>query len=350
MNHSAANENDFLLRVKNLTVQYQLAGQSGKAVDGITFDLKKGECLGLVGESGSGKTTLAKSILKLLPTNAEILEGSIILKNRELVELNEEEMDRIRWSEVSLVPQSAMNALDPVSRISKQMVNTFQAHRNPYKNKKEILEKCKQLLEMVGLNRKRIFNYPHQFSGGMRQRVIIAMAIALDPDLIIADEPTTALDVVMQAQIIDLLKSIAFENNKSIILITHDISVVAEMCQKVGVVYCGRLVEYGDIQKVFNEPFHPYTMGLKRAFPTIRDPNKTLISIPGRTPMLLARREGCGFANRCPYALELCREKKPLASMIEKDHYASCHRIEDADHFRSSITEAFGVGTGCSRQ
>lgn len=350
MDHSAANENDFLLRIKNLTVQYQLAGQSGKAVDGITFDLKKGECLGLVGESGSGKTTIAKSILKLLPSNAEILEGSILLKNRELVGLNEEEMDRIRWSEVSLVPQSAMNALDPVSRISKQMVDTFQAHRNSYKNKKEILEKCSHLLEMVGLNRKRIFDYPHQFSGGMRQRVIIAMAIALDPDLIIADEPTTALDVVMQAQIIDLLKSIAFENSKSIMLITHDISVVAEMCQKVGVVYCGSLVEYGDIQKVFNEPFHPYTMGLKGAFPTIRNPNKDLISIPGRAPMLLSRNQGCGFVERCPFALDICRQEKPLTSTIEKDHCASCHRIEDADHLRSSITEVFRAGTGGSRQ
>lgn len=350
MDHSAAGENDFLLRIKNLTIGYQLAGQSGKAVDGITFDLKKGECLGLVGESGSGKTTIAKSILKLLPSNAEILEGSIILKNKELVGLNEKEMDRIRWSEVSLVPQSAMNALDPVSRISKQMITTFQAHKNSFKNKKEILEKCQQLLEMVGLNRKRIFDYPHQFSGGMRQRVIIAMAIALDPDLIIADEPTTALDVVMQAQIIDLLKSLTIENGKSIILITHDISIVAEICQKVGVIYCGSLMEYGDIRKVFNEPFHPYTMGLKGAFPTIRDPNKALISIPGSSPMLLERKEGCGFANRCPHALDICKEKKPLASMIEKNHYAACHRIEDAVDFRKSITEVFGAGSRGSRQ
>jgi oligopeptide/dipeptide ABC transporter ATP-binding protein len=252
-------------------------------------------------------------------------------------------MDRIRGNEISLIPQSAMNALNPVARISDQMVETLSAH--VISPKKEILEKCKELFEMVGLNRNRIFDFPHQFSGGMRQRVTIAMAIALNPDLIIADEPTTALDVIMQAQIINLLKSLSEEQNISLILITHDISIVAEICQTVGVMYAGRLMEYGDIDKVFNNPFHPYTMGLKGAFPTIKELKKSLISIPGSPPMLINCLSCCGFSDRCPFFTEKCKKEVPATIMIEENHYVACHQIQYAEKFREEIKDIFGTKT-----
>ena len=340
-----APKEDLLLDVKDLKVYYEISGSLGKAVDGVSFDLKKGECIGLVGESGSGKTTVAKAILKLLPSNAQIEGGTILLKDREITNLDEAEMDRVRWAEIAMVTQSAMNALDPVSRISKQMVDTFLAHQKTAASMKDILQKCSQLFEMVGLSRTRIFDFPHQFSGGMRQRVIIAMAIALSPDLIIADEPTTALDVIMQAQIINLLKSLAQGQGISIIMITHDISIVAEICQKVAVMYAGKVMEYGNIQGVFNTPFHPYTMGLKGAFPTIKELRKTLISIPGSPPALDNRPRGCGFSARCPFSIGRCEEEPPDLVETGDNHYAACHRYERADEFRTKIIDIYGTRT-----
>ena len=331
------------LQVRDLKVYYGLDGSFVHAVDGVSFEVPEGVCFGLVGESGSGKTTVAKSILRLLPHNAKVIGGNILLNGKDITNVTEKEMDRIRWSEISLVAQSAMNALDPVSRISKQMVETFLAHvTSP---KKDILEKCKQLFEMVGLNRNRIFDYPHQFSGGMRQRVIIAMAIALNPNLIIADEPTTALDVIMQAQIINLLKSLSEEKGISLILITHDISIVAEICQTVGIMYAGRLMEYGDIDRVFNNPYHPYTMGLKGAFPTIKELRKSLISIPGSPPILTSPLSSCGFLDRCPFSAEKCGKEVPETMLVEENHYVACHRIQSAEKFREEITDIFGTRT-----
>lgn len=334
---------EVLLQVKDLKVYYELDGSFAKAVDSVSFQVLKGKCFGLVGESGSGKTTVAKSILKLLPSNAKIVGGNIFLENRDITMATEKEMERIRWTKISLVTQSAMNALNPVARISNQMLETFSAHVT-FSNK-DILEKCERLFEMVGLNRNRIFDYPHQFSGGMRQRVIIAMAIALNPDLIIADEPTTALDVIMQAQIINLLKSLSKEQNISLILITHDISIVAEICQTVGVMYAGRLMEYGDIDKVFNNPYHPYTMGLKGAFPSIKDLKKSLISIPGSPPMLINPLFGCRFSDRCPFSNKKCEREVPETILIEENHYVACHRIQYAEKFREQIKDIFGSET-----
>jgi oligopeptide/dipeptide ABC transporter ATP-binding protein len=338
---------ELLLQVKDLKVYYELSDSLIKAVDGVSFGVRKGECLGLVGESGSGKTTVAKAILKLLPSNAKLMGGTISLKGKDITMLTEKEMDRIRWTEISLVTQSAMDALNPVARISNQMIETFLAHAassNPVKDK-HILEKCQQLFEMVGLHRNRIFDYPYQFSGGMRQRVIIAMAVALNPVLVIADEPTTALDVIMQAQIINLLKSLSEEQNISVILITHDISIIAELCQTVGVMYAGCIMEYGDIAKVFDSPFHPYTMGLKGAFPTIKELKKSLISIPGSPPVLTNRAPGCGFSDRCPFSTEQCERGAPELTMIEENHYVACHRIQYADEFREKIKDIFAART-----
>ena len=336
-------QSETLLRVRKLKISYELNGSFVQAVDGVSFEVKKGECFGLVGESGSGKTTIAKAILKLLPSNAKLMDGEILLKNRDITTATEKEMNRIRWNEISLVTQSAMNALNPVGRISNQMIETFFAHLKT--SRKAALERCKNLFELVGLNRNRIFDYPHQFSGGMKQRVIIAMAIALNPDLIIADEPTTALDVVIQAQIINLLRSLSEEQGISLILITHDISIVAEMCQKVGVMYAGRLMEYGDIDRVFNNPYHPYTMGLKGAFPTIRDLRKSLISIPGSPPMLTNPLLGCGFSERCPFSTIDCTREVPEMVMVEDNHYAACCRIPYAEKFRKEINDIFCTKT-----
>jgi len=332
-----------IFQVRNLKIDYHLVNSSVHAVDGVSFTVRKGERLGIVGESGSGKTTVVKSILKLLPTNAKIAGGNIYLKDKDITTLNEKEMDNIRWKEISLVPQSAMNALNPVSRISDQMVETFLAHTKL--TKEEALNRSEQLFEMVGLNANRIFDYPHQFSGGMRQRAIIAMAIALNPLLIIADEPTTALDVIMQAQIINLLESLSEKQGISLILITHDISIVAEICQTIGVMYAGRLMEYGDIEKVFNHPFHPYTMGLKGAFPSIKEPKKSLISIPGNPPMLTHWLLKCGFSDRCPFSTDRCDKEIPEMISVEENHYVACHRIQDADKFRREIKYIFEKAT-----
>lgn len=330
-----------VLQVKNLKVYYEHGSSFVKAVDDISFQVQKKQCFGLVGESGSGKTTVAKAILKILPSNARIVGGNIYLKNRDITNATEKEMENMRWTRVSLVTQSAMNALNPVATIADQIIETFSA-AGSY-SKKDILEKCRELFDKVGLDKNRVFNYPHQFSGGMRQRVIIAMAIALNPDLIIADEPTTALDVIMQAQIINLLRSLSEERDISLILITHDISIVAEICQMVGVMYAGRLMEYGDIDKVFNNPFHPYTMGLQGAFPTIRELNKSLISIPGSPPMLINCLLGCRFSDRCPFSIEKCEREIPETVMVDNNHSVACHRIEYAANFREEIKSIFGT-------
>ena len=328
-----------LLEIKNLKICYELVGSIAHAVDGISLKVMGGECFGLVGESGSGKSTVAKSILKLLPSNARITDGNILLKNRDITHMNEKQIRSIRWKEVSFITQSAMNALNPVARISDQMIETIRIHASLQRD--EILEKGKQLFEMVGLNKNRIFDFPHQFSGGMRQRAIIAMAIALNPSLIIADEPTTALDVIMQAQIINLLRSVLKDSNSSMILITHDISVVAEICQRVGVMYAGSLMEYGDTYNVFNNPFHPYTMGLKGAFPSIKDPKKTLTAIPGSPPSIINPEPGCRFLHRCPFSTKQCKEETPKQVEVAEDHFVSCHNFEHAEEFRSKTKGIF---------
>jgi oligopeptide/dipeptide ABC transporter ATP-binding protein len=314
-----------------------------KAVDGVSFEVRKGESFGLVGESGSGKSTIAKTILKILPFNAKIMGGTVSFKNKDIITMSEKEMNNIRWDGISIVTQSAMNALNPVARISEQMIEIFLAHGKSAYSRKDILEKCKHLFEMVGLNKNRIFDYPHQFSGGMKQRVIIAMAIALHPDLIIADEPTTALDVIMQAQIINLLKALAEEKDVSLILITHDLAIVAEICEKVGIMYAGRIMEYGDIEKVFDNPHHPYTMGLKGAFPSIKELKKTLVSIPGSPPTLIGYSSKCGFSDRCPFSIEKCKIETPEITAIEENHYVACHRMQYAEKFRIEIKDLFST-------
>jgi oligopeptide/dipeptide ABC transporter ATP-binding protein len=339
------NEEALLLDVSDLRMYYELERNVRvHALNGISFSIVPGEVLGLVGESGCGKSTAAKAILRLLGPTARIAGGEIQFRGRNLLTLAEKEMNSVRWQEISLVTQSAMNALNPVARVADQMRKTFLAHGKW--DEATIFAKSCDLFEKVGLSRNRLFDFPHQFSGGMRQRVVIAMAMALSPQLIIADEPTTALDVIMQAQIIDLLRTLAREEGLAIILITHDIGIVAELCRTVGVMYAGTLVEYGEIELVFNNPYHPYTIGLKGAFPTIKDLAKSLVSIPGSPPRLSRPLEACGFADRCPLAVEICRKEVPRRVEVEKNHSVACHRRGDVPGVRKTLPRLFASRAG----
>jgi len=318
-----------LLEVENLEVYYETEEGPAQAVDDVSFTLDEGENLGIVGESGCGKTTLGKSILRLLDDNGYIAEGDINFKNKDLASLSPAEIRDVRWAEISTIPQSSMNSLDPVYTIREQIVEAIETHR-PGTGRVEATETVTEMFELVGLNPDRADDYPHQFSGGMRQRAMIAMALALEPSLILADEPTTALDVIMQDQILKRISGIQDEINSSMVVITHDVSVVAETCDRVLVMYAGQVAEEGPVEEIFERPYHPYTIGLKGAFPNIRMSDQDLLSIKGYPPELIDPPEGCRFAERCPLADERCRREEPEAHyMNELRTY--CHYAEDVD-------------------
>lgn len=326
-----------LLRVENLKTFYTDAGKDVKAVNDVSFSLGSGETLGLVGESGCGKTTLAKSIMKLMVPNSRIVSGSIFLDDTDLVKLSEPEMNKIRWRKISLITQSAMNALDPVYRVGDQMVETFKTHTTI--SVREAMKKSAELFSLVGLEHKRLNDYPHQLSGGMRQRVVIAMALALDPSLIIADEPTTALDVVVQDGILKQLELVQKELGISMILVTHDVSVVGEMSDKIAVMYAGKIAELGTTNGIFKAPTHPYTMGLLNAFPTLESAKGELISIPGTTPNLAEDIQGCLFAPRCPFSDERCTTTVPELKEVGTGQFSACHYADKATEFRQRSAE-----------
>jgi len=320
-----------LLDIKNLKTYYRMNNKIIKAVDGVSFKLKAGENLGLVGESGCGKTTTAKSINRILPSNGGIVDGNIYFQNQDLVQLSERELNKIRWHKIAMVTQSAMNALNPVYTIGDQMVEAFQSHIQI--SKQEALKRSAHLFSLVGLEKSRLNDYPHQLSGGMKQRVVIAMAMSLDPPLIIADEPTTALDVVVQDGILKKLVELQEKIKSSIILVTHDISVVAELCQRVAVMYAGRIMEQGTTWDIYKNAYHPYTLGLINAFPTIETAKENLISIPGSPPNLADDITGCCFKDRCPFATDLCRQT-PVNKEISPGHEVACHYLEKVEEFR----------------
>jgi len=322
-----------LLGVEDLIVNFRLKGnESAKAVDKISFTLDADECLGIVGESGCGKTTAAKAILKILPPNGEILGGHIYYNNRDLIPLSYNEMRKIRWKEISIISQDAMNSLNPVRRVGDQIVEAIRVHEDVKKG--AAYDRAEKLFAMVGIERERLQDYPHQFSGGMRQRSIIAMAVALNPAIIIADEPTTALDVIVQDSILQKINDIRKQLKKSMIMITHDVSVVAENCGKVIVMYAGKIVEYGLTKEIFAMPFHPYTIGLQNAFPEIKGPVKELINIPGDLPSLIHPPTGCRFFDRCPFGKALCQQKEPPLGEVGPDHFSACYFPEKSDEFR----------------
>src|SRR5665648_120 len=312
-----------LLRVNNLKTYFQISAGIVKAVDDVSFVLNKGESMGLVGESGCGKTTTALSINKLLPQEGKIVSGEIFLEEKNILKLNDSEIKKIRWNDISMIFQGAMNALNPVMKIGEQIAEAIILHKKV--SYKEAIEKSEELFKLVELEPKRISNYPHEFSGGMKQRAMIAMALACDPKLIIADEPTTALDVMVQAQILNLLDKLRKEVNMGLILISHNLSILGETCDKIAVMYAGKIVELGNVEDIYNNNMHPYTNKLLSSFPNIHKEKKIPEPIDGIPPDLINPPSGCRFHPRCLYAENICKEKEPEMIKINENHNYSCH-------------------------
>ena len=313
-----------ILEIKDLCMYYTVKNKDVKAVDGITFDVNEKDSIGLVGESGCGKTSIANTILRILPENANIRGGSIKFKGIDLFALSEEEMRKYRWTGISIIFQAAMNALNPVKRVGDQIIEAIKTHE-PEILFAEAMERVENLCELVGLPKERIRNYPHEYSGGMKQRAVIAMALSCSPDIIIADEPTTALDVIVQAQILDEIKEIQHQIGMTMIYISHDISVIAETCNKIIVMYAGNIVEYASSVSLFSQPLHPYTRALLSAYPSIKGEIKKIEAIPGEPPNLINPPEGCRFHPRCPEKIGICTKKVPGLLEIKDDHYVMCH-------------------------
>jgi len=317
---------DVILEVEALDLSYVTDRGKADALAGISLALAPGESVGLVGESGCGKSTLLKAIMGVMPANARIEKGEVRFKGTNLVAAGKEAWRRTRWVGMSMITQSALNALDPVQRIGAQIAEAILAHR-PMK-KAEVRKRIGELFDLVGVGRDRIDDYPHQFSGGMRQRALIAMALALEPPVVLADEPTTALDVIVQDQIFRRLRELREELGFALLLVTHDLAVVIENCDRIVVMYGGMVVESGPTRAVVRAPLHPYTLGLRNALPRIGQDHEP-IAIPGRPPDLVAPPPGCRFAPRCPFALQRCRDETPALVATSGDRAVRCHRAAE---------------------
>jgi len=320
-----------LLAVKNLKMYYKTLRGEVKAVDDVSFRLEQGRALGLAGESGCGKSSMAVTLLRLLPSNGRITGGTVRFGGVDTLAMTEEEFRKeIRWKKISIIFQGAMNALNPVLRIGDQITEAIiNAGAIP---KPEAVAQTKELLAMVGIEPGRYGEYPHEFSGGMKQRVVIAMALACRPALVIADEPTTALDVMVQAQVLTAMEKLRKKFNLSMILISHDLSVIAQSCDDIAVMYAGKIVEYGEAVEIYKNPCHPYTRGLLGAFPDITAERSPVKTIPGYAPNLLEPPAGCRFHPRCPLAVEECRRLEPALKTVRpgNNRVAACHRMEEA--------------------
>ena len=315
-----------LLEVKNLRTYFHTFKGVVKAVDGISFSLGKGEILGIVGESGSGKSVTCFSVLKLIEEPGEVQADEIWFQGKDITQASEKEMTKIRGKDISMVFQDPMTSLNPLYTIGKQIEEMLILHE-PQMDKDQRKKRCIELLNAVGIPNaeQQLKAYPHQFSGGMRQRVVIAIALAANPKLIIADEPTTALDVTIQAQILELMKKLVQERQASLILITHDLAVVSEMVDRIIVMYCGKIVEQGPVDKIINKPSHPYTIGLLDSIPRLRKEQDRLDFIPGMVPNMYDLPSGCLFAPRCKVCKEICRSREPEMKTVGSDHSAACH-------------------------
>lgn len=318
---------DEYLKVENLEVIYTSGKKIVRAVNDVSFSMKKGETLALVGETGAGKTTIARSILGILPNPpAKMLGGKILLEGQNLTALSEEEMLKIRGGKIAMIFQDPMTALNPLMTVGDQIREGLLLH-NEY-TKEQAEKKAEEMLEMVGIPRERAVEYPFEFSGGMKQRVVIAMALACNPSLLLADEPTTALDVTIQAQVLDLIKELRQKYNTSMILITHDLGVVAETSDNVAVVYAGRIIEYADKRELFKDPKHPYTHGLFGSLPSMTKGEKRLKPIAGSPPDPTELPEGCAFAPRCPRATDKCRKGSIPLTEIKTGHLCRCVNLQ----------------------
>ena len=331
-------EGGHLLEVNDLKMYFHTQDGIVHAVDGVSYTLDRGETLGVVGESGSGKSVTHMTIMGLIDMPPGKIEGGdIIYRGESLLEKSEEEMQHIRGNDIAMIFQDPMTSLNPVYKIGRQVGEGLRLHRGY--SKQEAQERAVELLRLVGIPNpeKRVNEYPHQFSGGMRQRVMIAMALACDPDILIADEPTTALDVTIQAQIIELMQEMQQKNGNAIIMITHDLGVVADMADKIMVMYAGRPVEFGTADEIFYESCHPYTWGLIRSIPEQAvDEKKPLTPIHGNPPSLVNLPSGCPFAPRCPYAVDVCHEKLPEHYTTETGHYSACHFADDPEFLKNA--------------
>ncbi|MBL8837775.1 MAG: ABC transporter ATP-binding protein [Alphaproteobacteria bacterium] len=327
-----------LLAIQDLEITYRTQRGICRAVDGATFEVPAGAVVGLVGESGCGKTTVARAITGVLARNAEIAAGRMIFAGRDLVGLDRRAYNDLRWRDIAFIPQSAMNSLDPVYRVGTQIAEVLTI-RGGF-DRARAGRRAVELFEMVGLNPQRLSDYPHQFSGGMRQRAAIALALALNPKLVIADEPVTALDVIVQRQVLDTIRDLQRRLGISVILVTHDISVVAYVCDYVVVMYAGQVVEAGATDAVLSRPRHPYTMGLYNAFPDLQRSGDLLVPIEGSPPDLFEPPEGCRFAPRCPFVLDRCQTASPPLDRTDTRHLSACWRTAEASELRNRAREA----------
>lgn len=320
---------DFVLEIKNLNVRFDTDDAKVYAVNGINLKLGKQKTLGLVGETGAGKTTTVLSLLKLISCPPGVItDGEIIVNGKNIMNMNEKELQSMRGNEIAMIFQDPMTSLNPVMTVGDQIAESISIHENV--NKAEAMELAKKMLETVGIPGDRANEYPHQFSGGMKQRVVIAIALSCHPNILIADEPTTALDVTIQAQVLDLMKKLKNEFNTSMIMITHDLGIVAETCDEVAVMYAGRIVEQGTLEDIFNNTLHPYTEGLFNSLPDLSNRSHEPTPIKGLIPDPTRKYDDCcAFADRCPYATEKCKKNFPKEISLSETHSVSCSRYEE---------------------
>ncbi|MCD8014278.1 MAG: ABC transporter ATP-binding protein [Lachnospiraceae bacterium] len=321
-------ETNTFFEVKNLTVKYHSGSSIIHAVNDVSLKLKPGETLGLVGETGAGKTTIAKSILRILPENSvESVEGEILFEGKDVLDMNDKELQGLRGKSISMIFQDPMTALNPVKTVVSQIAEGYKMHQNC--SKAEARQRAIEMLEMVGIGADRADEYPHQFSGGMKQRVVIALALACSPQILLADEPTTALDVTIQAQVLDLIRGLRDKLGTAMILITHDLGVVAEVCDRVSVIYAGRIIESGTLADIYDHPTHPYTLGLFGALPDLDKDVERLSPIEGLPPDPSVIRDHCDFFERCPYACEKCKKFDNEMIEMTRGHRVRCWKANE---------------------
>ncbi|MFC1936400.1 ABC transporter ATP-binding protein [Chloroflexota bacterium] len=336
---SDENNKEVLSHVRDFSVEYKTRIGQVSAVDQVSFDIHRGEILGLVGESGCGKSTLGKALMRLLPNNAKITEGQHIFDGNDVMQYNEAEMRDFRGRCVSMIFQDPMTSLNPVQRVDNHLIEAIRVHE-PKTKKQAALERAETLIERLGIQKRRMTDYPHQLSGGMRQRVMIGLGLVLNANLIIADEATTSLDVIVEAKLVDQLKQIRDEFGVSILVITHNIALVAQIADRLAVMYAGRIVELGSVYQVFGNPQHPYTQGLLQSVPTIRlDDREELYKMPGEPPNLTRPPSGCRFHPRCPHVMPICKEEKPSLIDVGEGQFAHCWLYQEAPAGMENLKE-----------